>query len=62
MVIQAYLDSNKDDLNKFNTFHEAISKVFFGSNFGPMKLLELVLVWFQVMRLVLGHQTFSFKF
>jgi len=44
MVIQAYIDSNKDDLDKFSTFHEAISKVFFGSNFGPMKLLELV--WF----------------
>jgi hypothetical protein len=44
MVIQAYLDSNKEDLDKFNTFNEAISKVFFGSNFGPMKLLELV--WF----------------
>jgi hypothetical protein len=44
MVIQAYLDSNKDDLDKFNTFHEAISKALFGSNFGPMKLLELV--WF----------------
>jgi hypothetical protein len=35
MVIQAYLDSNKDDLDKSNTFHEAISKVVFESNFGP---------------------------
>ncbi len=42
MVIQPYLDSNKDDFDEFNTFHEAISKVFLGSNFGPTKLLKLV--------------------